>query len=692
MMRRRNIRNFITILMNHDDIHNHPIQVADIDWQDAAPLSPRFGDVYYSRDNGIEETNHVFLLQNRLHERWQQNTTDRFTIAETGFGTGLNFFCAATLWYCSPMQNKHLHFISVEKFPLSLTDMTFSCAKHPQFDWISASLVEQYPAPVAGSHRLFFAEHNITLTLLYGDAVDCMRELDGCVDAWFLDGFAPSKNPEMWNQALYDSMAKLSHSDTTLSTFTAAGEVKRGLRRAGFQVERCPGYGRKRHILRGRFGQSPGKPTTAPAEQKPWFQFRYTPQTARRIAVIGAGLAGSSVARKMAERGWDVTILEAESEIASQGSGNPTGITFTKLSIHNTPQNRYYQSAYLYACRYIRSLFMHHQVAEGDDWSLQGVLRLAYDDKERDIQQQLIAARFWPQELMVGLSPEDIYHQFGIVSPVSGILLKGGGWLNPRQLCDTLLSHKNISLVTDSRVTGLQQSDTGWSIETEGQSTQNRTPSPASYEAVVLANAFGCQQFQLNGHFDLRAVRGQISYLPATEESRVLPVPLNYEGYVNPARNGFHSVGATFNPKLDDPQERVQDHKWNCDQLQNTVPDLARQLNLQPADTLRGRVGFRCQTPDYLPLVGPVADAQAFQQQYRQLGKGFLKREFPVAPNLPGLYISTGHGSRGITSTCFAAEILAGYLCGEPQIIDRSVLHAIHPARFLMRKIIRRQL
>jgi tRNA 5-methylaminomethyl-2-thiouridine biosynthesis bifunctional protein len=662
------------------------IESARIDWQQSTPVSKQFNDVYFSRDNGYEETQYVFVQQNHLSERWATLQKKSFTIGETGFGTGLNFLCAAQLWreHCQQHllpEDAHLHFVSVEKFPLNRSDLTQACAHLPHLDWITQPLLAQYPALVRGTHRLYFHQFNITLTLLFGDALDHFKQLDGVIDAWFLDGFAPSKNEGMWQPELFKHLARLSHTGTTLSTFTAAGFVKRGLHAVGFDIEKVPGYGRKRDMLRGQFSTHIEPIEWQPHTAKPWFHYAYHNRIniPGNVAVIGAGLAGCTIARSLAKRGWKVTLFEKELSIASQGSGNPTGITFTKLSLHDTPQNRYYQSAYLYACRYLRSVLEQHEITEGQDWHLNGLLRLAYNDKESAEQTALARGPYWPIEWLEPLTPEQILQKTGLQTHLHGMLLKDGGWLNPEVLCQQLLHHPNITVSTGYTVDRLQQKSNLWQLNNDS----------TLFDSVVLANAFGCNQFPFSTHLPLRSVRGQISYVAQTEQSANLRHAINYEGYINPARNGFHCVGATFNPKLADPDQRAQDHQWNCNQLATTLPELSAQLKVPVADKLRGRVGFRCQTPDFLPIIGPLPNPERFTSIYADLGKGFLKRAFPQGENLAGLYVSCGHGSRGITSSCFAAEIVASYITGEPQPVDREVLFAVHPARFLIRDIIK---
>ena len=220
------------------------IKPSSIQWDTLnTPTSIHFQDIYYSPDDAIGESLHVFIQPNNFSNF---SASKLLTIAETGFGTGLNFLLCCKELKSTNRSSPLLHFISVEKHPLTKTDLKKALSSFPDLKHFSDQLVNQYPEATAGFHTLYFNNGSITLTLMLGDAAECYSQLDASVDAWFLDGFAPSKNPEMWRPELFQQMARLSHKDTTFSTFTCAGIVKRGLKSAGFEIKKVPGFGRKR--------------------------------------------------------------------------------------------------------------------------------------------------------------------------------------------------------------------------------------------------------------------------------------------------------------------------------------------------------------------------------------------------------------------------------------------------------------
>lgn len=233
------------------------LNTADLIWRDNQPYASQFEDVYFSSENGLAETDYVFLQGNRLAERWQQPNLNHFTIAETGFGTGLNFLCAANLWLNTAPKDATLHFISVEKFPLRVEDMQKTCAMWPTLAHLTPDFLRLYQDllsnPLSKGKSGFLGNNNIQLTLYISDISDCLNDFNYLIDAWFLDGFAPAKNPAMWQADLFKIMAKQAHPATTFATFTASSMVRRGLIDAGFYITKQAGFGKKREMLTGIF-------------------------------------------------------------------------------------------------------------------------------------------------------------------------------------------------------------------------------------------------------------------------------------------------------------------------------------------------------------------------------------------------------------------------------------------------------
>ena len=325
-----------------------PVEHAQLNWNEqGTPVSRAFGDVYFSNDNGLEETRYVFLGGNGFPGRFAEHPRDLLIVAESGFGTGLNFL---TLWQAfDAFQReqpdatlKRLHFISFEKFPLTREDLTAAQQHWPELAPWAEALQAKWPAALPGCQRLLFDGGRITLDLWLGDINQLMGELDESlnrqVDAWFLDGFAPSKNPDMWTPELFGMMAKLSRPQGTFATFTAAGIVRRGLQEAGFAVTRRKGFGPKREMLCGPLQDAPPLPSP-----QPWYHRQSAEQ--RDVALIGGGVASATLALALLRRGWRVTLYCADEAPALGASGNRQGALYPLLNQHDPALATFFPAA-----------------------------------------------------------------------------------------------------------------------------------------------------------------------------------------------------------------------------------------------------------------------------------------------------------------------------------------------------------
>ncbi len=649
-------------------------QHALLDWDERGqPLSRLFGDVYFSQDNGLAETRQVFLANNDLPARFAALAEgEQLVIGETGFGTGLNFLCAWQLFEQQAPVGARLHFVSVEKYPLSHADLRRALALWPELAPFAESLLAQYVALHPGFQRLLFGGGRIVLSLLIGDVLEMLPQLDARIHAWFLDGFAPAKNPQMWTPELFAELARLSAPQASIGTFTSTGHVRRSLNQAGFQMQRVPGLGKKWEVLKGRFSGTPAAPG------KPWFARPSIPAGARQALVIGAGLAGCATAASLAARGWQVSLLERHAGIAQEASGNPQGVLYLKLSAHGTALSRLIVSGFGYTRRLLE------QLHKGRDWDNCGVLQLAFDAKEAQRQAQLAAA--FPSDLLVSLDRASAEEQAGIRLPAGGLFYPQAGWAHPPALCELLASQANIRLQLHQEALELRRDGKTW----QAWSGERLL---ASAPVVVLATAAEIQRFPCSAELPLKRIRGQISRLPATAASRALTTVVCAEGYVAPPRLGEHTLGASFDFNSDDLTPSSADHAGNLALLQQISADLAERLHsaqLDPA-RLQGRAAFRCTSPDYLPIVGPLAERQAFAAAYAVLGKDARQVPDTPCPWLDGLYINSGHGSRGLITAPLSGELIAAWLNDEPLPVPRDVAEACHPNRFALRALIRGQ-
>ncbi|MBY4675989.1 bifunctional tRNA (5-methylaminomethyl-2-thiouridine)(34)-methyltransferase MnmD/FAD-dependent 5-carboxymethylaminomethyl-2-thiouridine(34) oxidoreductase MnmC [Marinobacterium arenosum] len=654
-----------------------PIEAATLSWQDNTPISDQFDDIYFNKAGGLDETDYVFLRGNRLQQRFAEHEGPHFTIAETGFGTGLNFLCARQLWLQQSRPDQQLHFISVEKFPLSRDDLARALAHWPQLADGAGQLIAQYPPALAGFHRLILDGGRVRLTLMLGDADDCFPQLDGRVDAWFLDGFAPAKNPAMWSDTLFRAIAAHSAPGTSFATFTAAGLVRRGLQQVGFDVEKVPGFGRKREMLVGRFAGSTAIDSTG-VRNAPWFQRpQPQPQDDQPITLIGGGLAGCCTAWALAQRGRRVRILERGPELAGGGSGNRQGALYAKPTLQMTKQARLHSLGMLFSQRLLAQLDPQRQLH--DDC---GVMLTAPNDKTATRFEQVLASGHLPAQLLHGLDAAQASEIAGLPIHSPALLFPAAGWVNPPALCRRLAEHPLIELISDCQVEKLQYDPQQQSWQLECNSGRYRA------RQVVIANAADARQLEQSQMLPLKAIRGQVTHAPVPADLPALKTVVCADGYISPPWQGQYCFGATFDIGDTDSNLRSSDVQRNLATLAVALPELADALAEQPLH--EGRVGYRCASSDYLPLVGELPRPADFVEQYDKL-RDDARWPFDDSPPArhPGLYVNLAHGSKGLITAPLCAELLAALICDEPLPLDREICDALDPSRFLVKKLIR---
>jgi len=638
---------------------------ADIKWQQGQPFSSEFEDVYFSREGGLAETVYVFLQHNHLQQRWKDR--EQFVIAETGFGTGLNFLTTAQHWLKQAGQQARLHFISIEKAPLRKADLNKALSNWPELEILTAELLENYPPAVNGLHHIPLFDHRVVLTLAFGDVEHVLAKLHARVDAWYLDGFAPDKNPDMWQPTVFKQVARLSRPGTTFSTFTAAGDVRRGLKEAGFTVEKVKGYGNKREMLRGALDTIPVSQTSLP-----WYALPKHETKSRHAVIIGAGIAGISTAHSLARQGWTIDILEREDSIAQGGSGNPLAVVMPRFSLGDNPDCEFYNTAFFKAVRELNALKQRYPEL---NWQQGGVLQLAHSARIQNQLERLDCT----SELAQAVSAEQASEIAGVEMTTPALYFPQAGWVDPAQLCRLLLDDagRNIRLHLSTGISSLEYSHGHWQLF-----DTHHTPLMDA-ETLILANAGAACQFTETGFLPLQHARGQISIVPATQSSKPLRCVICHDGYILPESDGRHVIGASFldgeTSTAPDPAEDAQ----NVHQQRLHLPGLFSDI----MPVLDQRAALRATTPDRLPILGPVMDEDFFNEYYSNLNKGKPAANYPVASYLEGLYINAGHGARGLTSAFLSAEVISSMVNNEPLAVTETIWQALSPSRFTVRDL-----
>ncbi|HEY3300352.1 MAG TPA: bifunctional tRNA (5-methylaminomethyl-2-thiouridine)(34)-methyltransferase MnmD/FAD-dependent 5-carboxymethylaminomethyl-2-thiouridine(34) oxidoreductase MnmC [Methylophilaceae bacterium] len=635
-----------------------PKPEANIFWKEGQPYSTQYEDVYFSSDSGIDETEYVFIQHNQLEQRFKALPQNQFTIVETGFGTGLNFLCAWALWDKTAPKHARLNFVSTELHPLTASDLSIALKLWPSLENYAQQLIAQYQNILPGMHQLAFSQDRVNLTLLIGDVTETLPTLHASVDAWFLDGFSPAKNPQMWQTDLFSTMANISHADTTFATFTSAGVVRRGLQAAGFEVQKAAGFGKKREMLFGQFsviGLANNK-----ASSKPKI---YKKQTA---IVIGGGISGTTTSYALAKRGLQVTLIERHKALAQEASGNPAGVLYPRLGNPQDKLSQFALAGYLYSLRLLNQLNLsqeHYQTC--------GVLQLAFNAREQARCDSAITQGL-PDSLLKQVNQDEASTLACVDLNAGGIFFPTAGWVNPSAWCTALTKHENIKIKTSTQAIRIIRTGDVWQV-------LDRQNCIAEADIVILACAKDVVQFEQSSHCVMQTVRGQVTLVPSTSASEQLRTVVCSEGYITPTHQQMHCLGATFSTDDHALDVREADHLHNLGILQEISPALYDSLKPQ---ALKGRVAFRSTTKDYFPLLGPLLDAKQLNANPPRYNDNPC-----TLPWLDGLYVNAGHGSKGLISAPLCAEVLASIICGEPVPIAKSLMSAIEPNRFALRAL-----
>lgn len=664
--------------------------------EDGTPWSATYGDVYHTTDGGPGQARHVFLGGNNLPERWQGK--DRFVILETGFGTGLNFLATWAAWRDDPGRADRLHYLSVEKHPFRVEDLAVLHERWPELADLSRQLRAVWPTLVPGFHRLEFEGGRLTLTLLLGDAELILPQLQARIDAIYLDGFSPAKNPDLWSPQLFKRLGRMVTPDATLATWSVAGSVRRALEDIGFSIEKRPGFGHKREMLTGRFSPKPWQ-TPHPA---------HTPPARRHAIVIGAGLAGTACCDRLASRGWRITLIDGNPAPAMAASGNLAGIVMPLVSRDDNIASRLSRAAYLHALRTWRTVDCdqtpqgHRSRAGGSPvksdlmpaavdmadtmtaakvdhphpWSTCGVLQLARDSRHEQVQRALVGEMGYPPEFVTYLNKETAEARVGQPLPCGGWLFSQGGWAHPPGICTLNMAHAGDKVQPrfGETIQSVQRAGESWQVLNEAGNVI------AEAAVVILASGADASLIAQARHLPLQRIRGQVSHVPQGSMP-TLSMAVCREGYATPGLNGFHAVGASYDVDDDDTNPRIEDNAGNLARMERLFPGVT--VELDPAH-LSARVGFRAVPPDRLPLVGALPDhAAACSSAATQL------RDLP---RHDGLYAALGYASRGLVWSALMAELLVCQIEGEPLPMEKDLADAVDPGRFLLKQTRRRSI
>ena len=641
------------------------IRTADLDWQSIdgieIPVSKQFGDVYFSKDNGLLETRHVFLNGNDLSTRLAHlKDFEYFSVAETGFGTGLNILALWQLWQeVRPNNHSHLHAASVEKFPLSKKDLIRALNAWPELKDLADQLIEQYPLPISGCHRLNFPNERFSIDLWLGDAHDIFPVIEKtkAVDAWFLDGFAPSCNPDMWQENVLNHIVRLSAIGTTFASFSVAGVLKRGLKQHGITITRPRGFGHKREMLKAIWQSA--QPTDSvdhlncsensyenkinldnksEIENNNSTHLNHDVLTVhskqefrqRKFAIIGAGIAGLTHAYMLACRGHQVVIYDKSAPLA-EGSGNPLALLNPKLSPIEQSAEHLMTISWPYALQFYQKFKAFRPLA---------INQIALKDPEEN----LAIAEQYPEATLKVISPE----QSEIKTEFSSLQLTQAGAVYPDRLKDEILEHPLIEFKVADISSIQKQSDDTLKLLSDSEQIDE------AYDHVIVCAARHSKQF-FPQYPELKPVRGQVSWVRNPQQRLDPKLAYSFGGYCMQLDHEHLIMGASFFPNRDDQEVLEEDHVHNYELIHNSFPEYAQ--SLKNIAEWQGRASVRAQSPDYFPV----------------LGKPDPNRE---------VYSFAGMGSKGFLFTPLCTEVLLAHILGEACPVSNTLWKKLDIHRF----------
>ena len=652
---------------------NKLINHAQINWSDQSePISTLFDDVYFNTEQGLNESVYVFIQGNNLEQRWLNCETEYFSIAETGFGTGLNFLITCLQFHHFTEQHPsallaRLHFTSFEKYPLTKVDLETALQRWPQLSDFIAPLLAQYPMAITGCHRITLDKFNITLDLWFGDVLETLPSLylydSGLFDCWYLDGFAPSKNPEMWSEQLFKQIAESCKKGASIATFTAAGFVRRGLVDAGFTMQKRKGYGKKREMLIGQMR------TDICKKQLYAEHFRQTAQTnSKDVAIVGGGIASACLSLALVKRGYKVTLYCKDANLADGASGNRQGALYPLLNAEHDSLGQFFANSFLYARNYVALLNQFTPF----DFDFSGLLQLYYDQTAGTKLDKILQAQL-PKELVKKLSNKQTDQIAQLNIDQQSLFYELGGWLNPKQMVQAIFkkaqNEGKLSIKLNKQLDSFSEDYNGWKLQFSDQSV--------THPLLVLTTAMNSLEFKQCKAIPLSAARGQVTYIPTNETIKKLKVTLCHEGYLTPVNKHMHCMGATFKRHELDTGFSVQEQIDNKQKLAKCITnkEWVEQIECSHQDA---NVGIRCTTRDHFPYVGALANYEETKIHYRNAQK---RENTNNAPFYNNLFILTGLGSRGLRTAPLLAEMLASQVNSEPLPFPNDILNALQTNR-----------
>lgn len=568
-----------------------------------------YDDIYFDKTDGVKEKEHVYLNANDLANRIK--LSDKLCIAELGFGTGLNFILTWRLWKKNRKPNSSLTYISFEKAPLSKKEMTRVYKKFKELNDFSDQLIQKLTDNYKTNRTIYFKSENINLILIYDD-FSLLTNFDFKADIWFLDGFAPSKNPEVWDNSYYKNIYNRTNLKGSLSTFTSSGLVRRGLALAGFSVTKVSGFGQKREML---------KAIKIEPDIKLKVNLNYE-NTIGPVAIIGAGISGASLAYAFRKRNIECYIVEKSSNVASGASGNKLALQMPKMTADNSP----YGLMSLEAFTFSRNLAKELKAAPRSD----GLILLPSRDREIIKFKKLLESG-WPNDLIQSYT--DKINCFNIDNY---IYMRSSGIVDNIKFIKRLID--GVKIFFNFNVTKIK------STKNNSKIIHNEQGNVLNAQTVIWAN--GYNMTDICDKIPIEPVSGQVTFLKSNPQTSKLKLNFSYGQFFSQSFKGYHQIGSTFNRNTNVNFNQIDQNK-NL----SFIPEFLKQRIINSnVDLNEYRVSVRSSTKDRMPFFCNLNEIK--QNKYENE------------------YVLGGMGAWGFVYAPYYAELMVRELLNENPIIN----------------------
>lgn len=599
-------------------------------------FNAEFDDIYFNTQKPEKESAFVFtsVFDTLL------DTKDSFIVGEAGFGAGLNFLtlCAKFL-----KTDKKLHYVSIEKTPFCVDDLAKIYQKLGVFKGLVKRLIKIYPPLSSGIFRLEFHK-NITLDLCFGEIFDTLKELDFKADVWFLDGFSPAKNPQMWSDEVMSEIARLTRQDGVVCTYSSAKIVRENLEKNGFLVTLLKGYAKKRQMIRAVLKNPPKDDI-----KFSYFSRPQSSQNLKNALIIGGGVTGILTAIELKKLGLNVKIAEKMNEVATNGSSNLSGILMPLITKNGVKLGAMHKNAFLNASSFYK------QNAPKSVAKFTGCADYAYDET--------LIKRYKDATL----NDAHIYEFNEQSSPYPHIFCRHSALMHPKKMCKIL--SKNLHILFNHEYKSHKHLKNGKiSVKFQDKTT---------IKTDILIFCSGSHSKEIFKNLPLSFVRGQVTHIKTSFNP---PYPISAKGYITPCYNGVCVVGATY------LRNEIFNAPKPSDDIEN-LEKISEFLGKNEVKIVKSNVAYRSYSSDRAPIISPLFDENFYKTAYKKLF--WLKHKGIATPPKyePNVYLNIAHGSRGLGTAVLGARLVADYIKNRPLCIQKSLAYELHAARFLIRKL-----